>query len=1530
VGATGATFTPDAANAPFNSPGTFYIIRKAILSSGNNVSPNPYIATNESNAATVTVNPLPTASISGNATYCKGDNTTTTLNINVTGTPPWSGTLTDGTSFSGSANPISVSVNPVISTLYYISSLTDANCSGETFDGDAAISIIEEPNYTKSNDTTICINDTATLKINTGERALLFNGTDGNIVIPNSNEINTYQNSNHILMNRTVALWFKTDDITTRQVIYEEGGGINGFSIFIENGYINVHGWEDQNSWGQVRTSVNTDTWYYIAFVFNSNSPDNEYFKGYLNGVYFGGSSASAAANGLNAHSGDIRIGNSDSILFPDNHIHNNNYFSGYVDEFKLWNRSLSANELLLEKNNVNDGTNSGDTLVVYYNYNNDSGTTITDETGGNDGTATNSVTHEKETPFTPTILWSPGNMTDFTVDVSPVATTNYIFTLTEPTNNCQTSGTITVTVNNPTTPSLSSNNPVCRGNDAIFTISGDLGDVVTYNGDVTGNATIGTGGTVNVVVSAITSNTTLNLTNINNGSCDLPLNNISETVTVNNPPAITTHPSTSVDTLVVNDQATPLSITATGDGLTYQWYSNTTASNSGGTAISGATSSSYTPSTATTGTLYYYCVVTGTCSPPAVSNVSGGITVQDYCAAGAISQSGYISRAEINNDIDNSTGTSSGGYSDYTSLSTELTPGETDVPVTLTIGGNWNAGTISTWIDWNRDGDFNDTDEKVFCQALSSGAISYTFNVPATAALGITRMRIRLDFSGTACSSSSCGNTTYGEVEDYGITVSSTCIVPDIPTVTASASPICEGNDVTLTMTGDMNSATHWGVYTGSCGGTLIGTTTTATYTVSNVAATTTYYVRGIGGCITTGSCGDVTVTVNPLPTATLSGDATICEGESTNLSVALTGTQPWSITYTDGTTPVTINNITTSPRTISVSPTTTTTYSLTAVSDVNCTGTSYTGSATITVNPTSVGGTATAANSTICNGSNTTITLSGYTGTIQWQQSANGTSGWTNVTGGSGGTTDNYTTANLTTTTYYRAEVTSGTCSAAYSNTVTIDIYSTTITSGTVGGAPVVEECDGGNPGQFSVGAPSGGDGNYIYQWEESVDCSGTWIDATAQDGNTTSLSFDPPVLTDTICYRLEITDGCGSVGYSTTKTYNVVPDPVSQDIDETPADGSTICIGNNVSATFSGGSGGTGTVTDVYEYSTDGASNWSSYTSGNNITATAGMVGTDMIQIRTRRTATGSGCNYGTWNYVKWTVAADNTIVLSSSAGTDDQSVCLNTTITDITYATTGATGATFSGLPSGVTGNWAADVVTISGSPSAFGTFNYTVTLTGGCGTVTANGTITVEDNEDPTITCPATVEVTPDQGLCTASGIGLGSPTTSDNCHVASVTNNASEPYSMGNTIVTWTVTDDAGNSATCDQTVTVQPAAIIDIRVEDLGNSCQSGETGSTTTITWDITLVQGSNSWTYDYTINDGTTDVQTGTNVNASGNIQISYDMNNTTAVNKTYTITLTNVKDNCGVAETNTGNNSDVATMYGVPPTSDITTN
>ena len=98
----------------------------------------------------------------------------------------------------------------------------------------------------------------------------------------------------------------------------------------------------------------------------------------------------------------------------------------------------------------------------------------------------------------------------------------------------------------------------------------------------------------------------------------------------------------------------------------------------------------------------------------------------------------------------------------------------------------------------------------------------------------------------------------------------------------------------------------------------------------------------------------------------------------------------------------------------------------------------------------------------------------------------------------------------------------------------------------------------------------------------------------------------------------------------------------------------------------------------------------------------------------------------------------ISATNTASLSSAVGTDAQTKCINTAITNITYATTGATGATVSGLPAGVTGSWATNVETISGTPTASGTFNYTVTLTGGCGTITKTGTIIVTANNTVTL------------------------------------------------------------------------------------------------------------------------------------------------------------------------------------------------
>ena len=108
------------------------------------------------------------------------------------------------------------------------------------------------------------------------------------------------------------------------------------------------------------------------------------------------------------------------------------------------------------------------------------------------------------------------------------------------------------------------------------------------------------------------------------------------------------------------------------------------------------------------------------------------------------------------------------------------------------------------------------------------------------------------------------------------------------------------------------------------------------------------------------------------------------------------------------------------------------------------------------------------------------------------------------------------------------------------------------------------------------------------------------------------------------------------------------------------------------------------------------------------------------------------------------------------------------------------------------------------------PFALGITNVIWTVTDNSGnTATCEYTVTVNDDEDPTISCPTDVVVSTDSGACQATGVVLGSTTTNDNCGVASITNDASEPFALGVTNVIWTATDNSGNTATCEYTVTV-------------------------------------------------------------------------------------------------------------------------
>ena len=272
----------------------------------------------------------------------------------------------------------------------------------------------------------------------------------------------------------------------------------------------------------------------------------------------------------------------------------------------------------------------------------------------------------------------------------------------------------------------------------------------------------------------------------------------------------------------------------------------------------------------------------------------------------------------------------------------------------------------------------------------------------------------------------------------------------------------------------------------------------------------------------------------------------------------------------------------------------------------------------------------------------------------------------------------------------------------------------------------------------------------------------CNGQSASLSASGGNsyvwspTTCLSnpniANPTVTpTSTTTYTVTVTDG-----NSCTDSDDIVVTFVNDNTAGTASSTPTLCINTaltNITHTTTGATG-IGSATGL----PNGVSaNWSSNTL--TISGTPTESGTFSYTVP----LTG-GC--GTVSATGTiTVSPDNTVGTASSSPT----LCINTALTDITHATTGATGiGSASGLPSGVTASWASDVITISGTPTESGTFSYTIPLTGGCGTVNATGTIIVRpDNSAGTPSSSPTVclnSAITDITISTPGATGIGTST----------------------------------------------------------------------------------------------------------------------------------------------------------------------
>ncbi len=164
-----------------------------------------------------------------------------------------------------------------------------------------------------------------------------------------------------------------------------------------------------------------------------------------------------------------------------------------------------------------------------------------------------------------------------------------------------------------------------------------------------------------------------------------------------------------------------------------------------------------------------------------------------------------------------------------------------------------------------------------------------------------VTQVEITVDLVGGG----STQNFELRNITLANLTAPEVCTTPDVPTITYSPTNVCDGNNATLNISGSLNDATQWAVYTSSCGGTLVGTTTTSTITVTPSTPSTTYYVRGEGGCVTPGSCGTVTVNTISMSTSIIVTDVSCNGADDGSLTINPSGgTNPYQYSLNNGTT--------------------------------------------------------------------------------------------------------------------------------------------------------------------------------------------------------------------------------------------------------------------------------------------------------------------------------------------------------------------------------------------------------------------------------------------------------------------------------------------------------------------------------------------------------------------------------------------------------------------------------------------------
>lgn len=239
-----------------------------------------------------------------------------------------------------------------------------------------------------------------------------------------------------------------------------------------------------------------------------------------------------------------------------------------------------------------------------------------------------------------------------------------------------------------------------------------------------------------------------------------------------------------------------------------------------------------------------------------------------------------------------------------------------------------------------------------------------------------------------------------------------------------------------------------------------------------------------------------------------------------------------------------------------------------------------------------------------------------------VKTNQNAIVTYSWSPTTGLSNPNIVNPTASPTTTTTYTMTATANG-CSA--SDSVVVTVFPT-LNAG-AHNTSALNQCIGFNPAALTfTTTPSGGNGNYTYQWQLN----------TVDILNATSNTYDtnPILVAGVYSYRCKVTDGCGNSVYTAPKIITIVADPNEPSCLKSP-NLPSVCVGTSLTLQNCIYGTESGVLCPLeYSYSIDAGVNWSATST---IVPNFSATGTTNL-IRVRVSNCGS-CNASSWMVYSW---------------------------------------------------------------------------------------------------------------------------------------------------------------------------------------------------------------------------------------------------------------------------------------------------